>query len=195
MIEINLSPSKKGQSELQELINKINIKMMIVAILLYFVPEMLYLSMVDDELAVIQNRMVQVNNELKQLSTKVSELKKIEDQIDALKALEKKLAEKLEVVKKIISKRQNPFLFLQYVANNTPKDLWITDMKLDGNDLEFSGFSDSWKSIGVFLENLKSSIFFDKSIQYVQPKERDPKYKEWERKENFLITSKVVRFE
>src|SRR5690606_17212227 len=129
-------------------------------------------------------------SDLRSLNQKMNELKKIEQQIDALKDLEKKLSEKLEVVKQIISKRQNPFGLLHYLTQNTPSDVWITDVKLENGNIELRGFSESWKSIGTFLENLKSSIFFDKNIQYEQPKERDPKYREWERKENFLIKSK-----
>ena len=196
MIEINLSPSKReGQGQLQELMDKINLKMMLIALLIFFVPEALYLTMADEEISGIQEQVAAVNAEIQSMNNKLNELKKIEEQIKALKDLEGKLAGKLEIVRSIINKRQNPFYILQYIANNTPGDLWVTDLELQGSQIEVKGFSDSWKSIGVLLENLKSSIFFDKSIQYEQPKNNDPKYDEWKRKENFVITSSIVRFE
>lgn len=196
MIEINLSPTNKDeQNELLALLSKIDVKMMVIALAILFVPEYLFLSYNDSEIESYNAQSANYDNELRALNVKMDELRKIEEQIDALKLLEKSLGEKLEVVKQIISKRQNPFHLLQYIANNTPADIWITDFKMEEGNIEIKGFSETWKSIGVFLENLKSSIFFEKNIRYEQPKLTEDKYEEWSRKEYFVITSRLVRFE
>lgn len=196
MIEINLMPTKKGGAgELQNLLSKMNLKGVLFAIFFFFVPEMVYLSIVNDEIQGYEQERLQLVEKFKKISAQVRELKKIEEQIDALKKLEVTLEAKLVVVREIIDKRQNPFGMLHYVAKNCPSELWLTEVALKNNKLIIKGFAETWKSIGVFLENLKSSIFFDKNIQYEQPRTKLEQYKDWERKEYFEITAGIVRYE
>ena len=119
-------------------------------------------------------------------------MKAIEEQVAALKAQETKLAKKLVVVKQIINKRQNPFQVFYYLAQNIPPDVWLTRLELDDKRLVLTGHSKTWKSIGKFLENIKSSIFFSKDLQYQQPPGAD---KGKERIESFMIVANIARFE
>lgn len=195
MIEVNLLSGKrdKSSSVLGGLdLNLINIKMLIFALLFLYIPEGFIVDYFDNEIKTIQDTNNILRKDFSDLNKKVKALKEIEDQVTVLKEQEDKLNRKLEVVKQIINQRQNPFNVLYYLAQNTPEDLWLTELNLENNNLVVSGFSKNWKSIGKFLENLRNSIFFDKNINYEQP----PGVNQTDnRVEGFKISAKVVRFE
>lgn len=195
MIEINLLSSRKeaGLSALGGLdLNLINIRMVIIALVVLYVPEGFIIDYFDGEKAQVQQTNTQLRSQYKKLNRKVRDLKSIENQVKVLKEQEDQLKVKLTVVKDIINKRQNPFGILYYIAQNTPKDLWLTNLSVVDNKLEMSGFSKNWKSIGKFLENLRNSIFFDKKISYEQP---SGKISQNNRVEGFKIVTDIVRFE
>jgi Tfp pilus assembly protein PilN len=196
MIEINLSPSKKTGS-VTEIggvdLSHINVKMMLIALLVWFIPGGFIEDFYDSQIAENNNKTQILNKKLRKESKKVRGMSNIQKQVDALDAQEKKLAQKLNAVKKIIGKRSNPFLFLEYVANNLPEDVWMTNLELNGNTLTIKGFSKDWKSIGSFLENMKNSIFFSKQISYTRPEGGSNEFK-GQRVEVYEIKADIVRF-
>lgn len=199
MIEINLSVENKEQS-LTKVggidFSKINVKGMLFAILFLYVPEIFLTSHFESQTEDINAQLTTLRAEDKQLKNKVRGLENIEKQINALKEQEKRLAEKLNVVKEIINNKQNPFSILKYIADNTPKDIWVTELKLtESLDITLKGQSKSWKSIGVFIDNLKNSIFFAKEMSYTQPGNNASEETSGPRYENFEIKAKVVRFD
>lgn len=199
MIEINLSVENKEQS-LTKVggidFSKINVKGMLFAILFLYVPEIFLTSHFESQTEEINAQLITLRTEDRQLKNKVRGLENIEKQINALKEQEKRLAEKLNVVKEIINKKQNPFSILKYIADNTPKDIWVTELKLtESLDITLKGQSKSWKSIGVFIDNLKNSIFFAKEMSYTQPGNNAIEETNGPRYENFEIKAKIVRFD
>jgi Tfp pilus assembly protein PilN len=196
MIEINLQSGRKDGGPLAGLdLSKINLKMLGLALVIYFVPEGFLVEMWDSEIDKVQSSNQELRSEFKKLNSKVRSMKTYEEQVQALKEQEKKLSRKLQVVKEIINKRQNPFQVYFYLANNIPKDVWINEMIMDDRKLTLKGFSSSWKSIGKFLENLKNSIFFDKNIQYEQPQSDGTESAADKRAEAFTIVANIARFE
>lgn len=173
MIEINLSPTKRSGA-LNAIggfdFSLINVKMWIIAVIVLYVPEMLLESHFESSISAEQAVQTSLNKKLREVTSKVAGMANIEKQVQALNEQEAKLAKKLEVVKEIIGRRRNPYPVLKYVAENIPESVWIVSMDLKENELVMKGYSKSFKSIGSFLENLKSSIFFDKnSITYDRP--------------------------
>ena len=195
MIKINLITGKKkgGLTSIGGVdFNKLNIKMIIVAILFLYIPESFLVDMWDGEIEVVRQKNASLRKEYSKINKQVRSMKAIEEQVAALKAQETKLAKKLVVVKQIINKRQNPFQVFYYLAQNIPPDVWLTRLELDDKRLVLTGHSKTWKSIGKFLENIKSSIFFSKDLQYQQPPGAD---KGKERIESFMIVANIARFE
>ena len=195
MIEINLITGKKqgGLTAVAGIdFNKLNIKMVIVAILFLYIPEPFLVDMMDTEIETVTQKNTALRKEYAAVNKKVKSLKEIEEQVVALKDQEAKLARKLNVVKQIINKRQNPFQIFYYLAQNIPSDVWLTKLELDDKKLILTGHSKTWKSIGTFLENIKSSIFFAKDLRYEQPTGAD---KAKDRVETFTIIANIVRFE
>lgn len=198
MIEINLSIENKEQS-LTKIggfdLSKINVKWMLIAILILYIPEMILMGHFESETETINTELTALRTEDRQLKNRVKGLENIEKQINALKEQEARLAEKLAVVKEIINKKQNPFNVLKYIADNTPKDIWITELNItESLDITIKGQSRTWKSIGIFLDNLKNSIFFSKNISYTQPN-NNAQTGEGPRLENYEMKTKIVRFE
>ncbi len=196
MIEINLSPSKKagGVTNIGGVdLSLINVKMMVIALIFMFVPEMVLQDMWESEKSELNIAYMKLNKEYKSYGKKVRSLGNIEKQVEALRDQEQKLAKKLLTVKEIINKRQNPFKVLHYLANNIPEEVWVIELNLDDKDLEIIGYSRSWKSIGGFLENLKNSIFFARGIEYSKPvlPNIDEKLKRYE---PFSIKAKIQSF-
>jgi len=196
MIEVNLSPVKKsgGLTNIAGIdLSLINVKMLFIAMLIFTFPDGFLLNYYESEIQKNQNAFEKLNKEFKSLNQRSRALVNIKKQVDALDEQEKKLALKLEAVKKIINKRSNPVEILDYVAKNIPSDVWLTDIKLEGVNLIMSGHSESWKSIGSFLENLKNSIFFSKDISYSRPENGEKEFR-GRRVEIFEIKASVVRF-
>lgn len=193
MIEVNLSPSKRaGNAQHLELLSHVNVKMMFIALLIWFVPEPILIDMWNDEIKSHNTQYQKLNNEFKKLQRQVRKMQNVQKQVDALKEQEQKLARKLDTVKKIINKRQNPFLVLRYIAENIPKNVWLESLELNDRSLTLKGYAKKYQDLGSFLTSLKSSIFFQ-TIDYGKP-DGMPDTIKGERLEAFQITTNVVRF-
>lgn len=173
MIEINLSPNKKEASITNVGgidLSLLNVKMLVLALILLYVPEGMLVSHYDDQIKAEQDQQTQLRNEHRKIVAKVRSMDNIKRQVDALMEQEQKLARKLEVVKEVINKRQNPYKVLKYIAENIPDGVWLTSLDLQEKELTMQGYSTNFKNIGQFLENLKNSIFFMKNLNYERPK-------------------------
>jgi hypothetical protein len=196
MIEINLSPSKKSGSITNVGgidLSHINVKMMLIAIFIYLVPEGFVVDYFDGQIADTRKVQRELDIKYKSLSRKVRGMSTIQKQVDALNEQENKLAKKLLAVKKIINKRQSPYDILKYILQNIPKEVWLTSVKFEGSDLIIRGYAKNWKSIGDFLESLKSSIFFARQIDYTRPSDMSSDYL-GQRVEVFEVKANILRF-
>lgn len=173
MIEVNLSPTK-SDFDVANFgginFSLINVKLMVIALVVLYVPEPFLASHYEELIKAEQAKQAKLNGEYRKIRGKVNQLQIIEKQVNALKAQEEKLANKLEIVKEIINKRQNPYKILKYVAENIPEGVWLVDLSLNEGEIALKGYARNFKSIGQFLENLKNSIFFNKNnIEYERP--------------------------
>jgi len=196
MIEINLSPTKKAGSITNVGgidLSHINVKMMVFAFLFMYIPESFLVDYFDTQIAESNAEFQKLNTELRGLNAKVRGMSNIQKQVDALAEQEKKLAQKLNTVKEIINRRQNPYQVMKYLVTNIPDDLWLESITLDNNNLTLLGYSKNWKSIGGYLEAMKNSIFFAKQIEYSRPEEMNQDYM-GQRVEVFSIKTQVLRF-
>jgi Tfp pilus assembly protein PilN len=196
LIEINLSPREKeihftnfGGVNL----SLISVKMMLIAFILLYVPEIFMNDYYDNQIASVEAEVNSLQREKRKINVQLKKVKEIENQVEVLNNQERELKQKIKVVEKIVAKRQNPFKILKYVAENTPRDVWVKEIKLVDNDFEMIGYTTSWKSMGDFFENLKNSIFFSNSMEFNQ--NGDAKNKYGQRVENFTIKTKIERFE
>lgn len=169
MIEINLSTLKKpldlanvGGFDL----SKLNVKMVVLAIFLLYVPDFFIMDSLQESKTAADEQLQALIQKKNQLTRRVNALKEFDKQVQQLKRREQQLTEKLEVVKSILTTKRNPWNVLVYVAKNIPPEIWLTEIEFQDEELIFRGLSLDYANQGVFLENLKKSIFFDKNITY-----------------------------
>lgn len=197
MIEINLIVGKKPfkmPTILGVDMALINAKMIGVAIALSFVPGMFLESGWEEEVNTLNAQVEEFQQKVRKLDKKNDDNKNIQEQVDALARQEKKLAERLGVVKEIIKLKKNPMGIMLYIAKNIPEDVWLISLDLENNTLRMKGQSLTYKSIGTFIENLKSSVFFNKDITMTGSRTIEGKEGQ-SRVEEFDITGTIARFE
>lgn len=197
MIEINLIVGKKPfkmPTILGVDMALINLKMIGLAILLSFIPGAFLESGWEEEVATVTAQVEELTGKVKKLEKKNDENKTIQEQVDALARQEKKLAERLGVVKEIIKLKKNPMGIMLYLAKNIPEDVWLISLDLENNTIKLKGQSLTYKSIGVFIENLKNSVFFNKDITMTGSRTVEGKEGQ-SRVEEFDITGTIARFE
>lgn len=196
MIEINLSPNQTQQDYTK--IGPINLSMinpffLIGSIIILYIIEPQVENLFEDDLKRMNTEFVQSKKKLSTLRSELTTYDNIKKQVEELNQQERNLASKIDIVKKIVDKRQNPFRVLRYIAEKTPKDVWIIEMELDDKALRIKGYSKTWASIGSFIEELKQSIHFDGAINYAKPPDLLPEFK-GNRVETFEITTTVTNF-
>lgn len=195
MIKINLLPSKKGTGLPVVLgmdLNLVNFKLLILALLFTIVPGFVK-DFWNADLAANNTEMETLNQDLGKLNAQLGGEDSVQKMIEAFTQQEKKLKERLDVVKNILKIKKNPARVLHYVAQNIPEDLWLTNISMVDNNVTFKGESVSYKSIGVFIENLKNSIFFDKSIRLVNSQTKKDN-ESGKRTEEFEIAGVITKF-
>lgn len=196
MIEINLSPQQKD-NPLASLgginLSLLSVKGIFIAFIIFYAYEPIMNSYYEDVNSEIDEKKKTIRSEQIKLTKQLQELNSVKTKVEDLERKERLVQERIIIVKKIVDKRQNPHKVLRYIAENTPKDVWIESLNLQDKSFRLVGYSKSWKSIADFLENLKSSIFFSGRISY----SKNPGARsiiDNVRVEPFQITATVERF-
>lgn len=202
MIEVNLVHSKKGfgaqKSGSNVDISKVNSKMVFIAIALLYVPGIFLSDYFDSEKEVINNQIQILNAENQKSLKSLKEVRSLRQQVEQHQEQEKRLKAKLEIVREIISSRKNPYQILLYISKNIPENVWLNELKVEKNQLILKGTAKSYKSIGVFTNNLKNAIFFS-FVTYRQLTDGDvvssTKRVNSEFAESFEIVANIARYE
>lgn len=196
MIEINLTPGEK-QKDFTKIagmnLSLINVKLLVPFFLLVYLVEPVIDAFYVDEIASIEAKTIAGKKKLREMTAELRGYDVVKKQVKELNIQEKNLATKIKIVKEIVEKRQNPFKVLKYIADNTPKDVWIVELEIDDRDLKLVGYSKSWKSIGFFIDNLRNSIFFNGTANYIKPEALKEEIANT-RVETFEITTSIVSF-
>lgn len=171
MIEINLSPSKRNQG-LHNIaginLNHLNIKLLIPFIFAVYIIEPIIESIYELDIKKLETTELKKRKEIRKYKAEAGKYQGIKKQVEELRQKEKDLESKIKIVRSIVEKRQNPFRILKYVADNTPKNVWIEELEISDQELRIVGFSTDWKDIGKFNDNLSSSLFFNGRVEYSQ---------------------------
>ena len=173
MIEINLKTGQQG-FDINNVggldLSKINVKYVMLALVMLYIPELGLTSFLEGERNTEQEKINQLNNENQKIQAELNKLKDFETRIKTLKEQETILMSKLEVVKQIISTKKNPWNVLLYITKNMPKEVWLTNLNFSSEPspgvITLKGFAIEYGDQGKFQNNLESSVFFDKRIEY-----------------------------
>lgn len=196
MIEINLSLSKK-EADITNVagmnLSLLNLKLVLIGIILIYTVEPIIDGFYQKPIEEKELEYKKVFEVQKKKRDELAKYDVVKQQVKELEEQQTKLKSKINVVKKIVEMRQNPFSVMKYIAENTPSNVWLTNLDIQGAEITLTGYSTSWKSIGDFIENLKSSIFFNGNITYAKPESMKNEIDK-KRVESFEIKTQIVSY-
>ncbi len=196
MIEINLTPGERGKSVAVVAgidFSSINVKYVILFFIAIYAVEPLVDSQYDTEINQKKESTLNLTKQTRNLTSELRKYDAVKEQVEQLEQQQKDLKAKIEIVREIVNKRQNPYSILKYIADNTPENVWVDSLEIKDKKLKIVGYSKSWKSIGKFIENLKDSIFFNGTVDYEKATNLKDEYKR-NQVETFQITTGVTSF-
>lgn len=168
MIELNLI-EKKNANVLPQFagidLNALNIKLVFIAILILYLPEIIMRSVLDDqvnqEMEVLQktkNRITEIQNEITKNKNTKNMISVYNEQVD-------KLRERSKQVEEILKQRTNPQKILEKIARSMSPDVWIESLViLPSRELIISGGAYTPRSVGDLITQLNDSPFFAGTI-------------------------------
>ena len=168
MIELNLLEKKqplKLPSVLGMDLNDLNFKMIGVAVVIYYVPEIFIHSHYEDKIKEEQEALEHLTKENAKVTKEVGKNQNIKLQLEAYNKQVDKLKARSAQVDEILKIRTNPKKILEKIARSIPEDLWFDQLKIsDTKELTISGGAYTPRSIGEFITIINDSPFFSNSI-------------------------------
>lgn len=200
MIEINLLGKKKAfelPTVLGMNLNHINFNVLIIAYISTHLPDWFMKPHFDEIEKGIADQLAVKQKQLSKLKKEIKKNGNLEDQLDAFNKQIEKLKQRSVQVEKIIGEKTNPQKLLERVARAVPEDLWLTNLEInDKNEIAFEGFSNTYKSIGDFIQAANDTPFFGKSLILSKQEVEEKKDGEKEfRLEKFRIEGKIQAYE
>ena len=168
MIKLNLLEKKKPfllPVVLGMDLNTVNLKMLGVALIIYYVPGIANSIMFDTKTENLKAEIEQSKNENERLSTIIKKDENIKVQFEAFKGQVAKLEQRSKQVDEILKSRTNPKKVLEKIARSIPEDVWFESMSIDNkNEVEIKGGSYTPRGIGEFITNINESPYFGGTI-------------------------------
>lgn len=168
MIELNLLEKKqpvKLPTILGMDLNAVNLKMLGIALVIYYVPGMILESTLTDKYNEMDNQVRDVITRNDNLKNEINKDGNIKDQLEAYKIQEGRLKSRSTQVDEILKYRTNPKKILEKIARSIPEDLWFNELSIsEKNEVTISGGSYSARAIGEFITNINDSPYFGGSI-------------------------------
>jgi Tfp pilus assembly protein PilN len=168
MIELNLLEKKQPLRlpiVLGMDLNTINLKMLGVALFIYYVPGMILDSTLADKMAEVETQLNEVQSKNIQLKNEINKDTNIKEQLEAYRVQESKLKSRSAQVDEILRNRTNPKKVLEKIARSIPEDLWFNELVInEKNEVTISGGSYTSRAIGEFISVVNDSPYFGGSI-------------------------------
>lgn len=168
MIELNLLEKKQPfvlPSILGMDFNVINFKMMAVALVLYYAPDIVVGQMYNSKMEETQAVLDQLASQNTKLQAEIGKDADIKSQVEAYKIQVNKLQSRSAQVDEILKTRTNPKKILEKVARSIPEDVWFNEMSInDKNEISIVGGSYTPRGVGEFIAVINDSPYFGGSI-------------------------------
>jgi Tfp pilus assembly protein PilN len=168
MIELNLLETKQPlvlPTVLGIDLNSLNLKMLVVALVIYYLPDYAINQIYGEKTTIANETMAQITSQNNKLQTEISKDSNIKSLVDAYKLQVIKLQRRSTQVDEILQNRTNPKKILEKIARSIPEDLWFDIMTInDKNEIQINGGSYSPRAIGEFITSINDSPYFSGSI-------------------------------
>ena len=200
MIEINLLEKKKALKAPVILgvdLAKLPWRKIILALILAKFPVDFYREFTQSIEFEKEQELTLLKNQFNKIKKDIRKNKGIKEQLAAFNEQIKKLKSRSEQVDKIVKLKTNPRYLLERLARSTPKELWFSELILDGNGkILIKGGATNYTSIGEFIVRANESPIFGGTMLL-----KDSKTKELEidgvkfREERFEIEGNIKLYD
>ncbi len=168
MIELNLLEKKEPMRLPVVLgvdLNELNLFMIGVAMVVWFVPQMILDSYIETTTQTIDAEIAELRESTNKAKEELAKHGSIKDKLKLYQDQVEKLKERSLQVDEILKGRTNPKKVLEKIARSIPEDVWLNDLKINGDgDVNISGGTTSSRSLGEFITIINDSPFFAGSI-------------------------------
>lgn len=168
MIELNLLEKKQPlvlPTVLGIDLNNLNLKMLGIALVIYYMPGIVISQMYDSKLEDVKSSLDTLIAQNEKLATAINKDSDIKNQVDAYKEQVNRLQKRSTQVDEILKNRTNPKKVLEKIARSIPEDVWFDNMVInDKNEVLIKGGSYSPRGIGEFITAINDSPYFGGTI-------------------------------
>ena len=168
MIELNLLTKKKAiqlPSVLGIDLGSLNFKMIGLALVIFYVPEILINNYFEEKTIAEQSIVDKITLENTAITKEIAKDSNLKSELDAYNGEVERLKNRSAQVDEILKSRTNPKKILEKIARSAPEDLWIDLLKItDKNSIVITGGAYSPRSIGEFITIINDSPFFANRI-------------------------------
>lgn len=146
-------------------LNAVNLKMLGVAVIIYYMPGFTTSLIFEQKTIDKQTELQALTSENESLKQKIEKDANIKVQVDAFKDQVSKLELRSKQVDEILKNRTNPKKVLEKIARSIPEDVWFDSMEInDKNEITITGGANTSRSIGEFITNINDSPYFGGTI-------------------------------
>lgn len=168
MIELNLL-EKKQPIKVPVILgidfNQLNFKMIIVALIIFYVPDIFIHNNFEEKFKEQESVLQNLKAETEKVNKEIGQKANVKSQLEAYNIQVEKLKSRSAQVDEILKIRTNPKKVLEKIARSIPEDLWFDQLKItDNKDISITGGAYSPRSIGEFITVINDSPFFGSSI-------------------------------
>lgn len=200
MIEVNLIEKKRGSKPVVVLgvdVRTINIKLFVLAIVIYYVPKSFLSGIWTEELQKLDQEISVLETQSKALQVELEGFDNVKTELEAYRKQIDKLRERSAQVDSILKEKTSPKRLLELMARSAPEDLWFDELTI-GDDKSFRlvGGADNYKAIGDLILALNQTPYFKGGLNLAKSETKEEV--EGSRKirvENYEIEGRVDSFE
>lgn len=168
MIELNLLEKKQPfrlPTVLGIDLDVLNIKMIGVAMVIFYVPEILIQNYFENKIKEEEEVLARLTTEGSKVAAEIKKNETAKAQLDAYQRQFEKLTAREQQVDEILKIRTNPKKVLEKIARSIPEDVWFSEIKINDNkEVIITGGSYTSRAIGEFITIINDSPFFANSI-------------------------------
>lgn len=176
MIKLNLLEKKTGAGLPKVLgvdLNKFNLKLIGLAIVFLYLPEMGIQFLYDPQVEALTTSKATIEEENNRLKSEIDAEIDVKNQLDNFKKQVENLERKSKQVDQILLAKKNPKKILEKIARSIPEDAWIESLVITEKDeIDIRGGAYSAKSIGDFITITNDSPYFGGSLTPTQQESR-----------------------
>lgn len=114
----------------------------------------------EDVLLKMNNAAKKIESENTRLEAEISKFKAYDAIKKSLEEDEATITTKLQTIRSLIADRNTPPRMLVSLANALPKEVWITEFRIENSNITFRGGSLDFNHISDFMKGLSEIAFF-----------------------------------